>query len=349
MTSVHVICTSVGNDGFPSILDALKKDTKISVTGIDCDPSAPGLFLADRGAVVQRRKMTDELIAQIIGLIRPECHNILLPLSTEDQDFFAEHKNLLEKHGIAVAVASRQALQIANDKHEIYRHCIKIGASVPSHVFATTFKELAEAIRSYSDHGLRCVIKLARGTGAQGVKIIDPNLDRSNCFWSRTKLTIYPSDAIDWFAKYGISETIMVSDYIEGEHISIDAVRTAQSDFYGSARTEIRHLYGLALTGKTIKDPDILQKAKKLAESIDLTGAMNLEYRRDIHGIPQLLEINPRFAGSVGHTVAAGMNLPLLLVHSLLALPISPNELVTGCCFYRCWQLVVVGGISEAH
>jgi carbamoyl-phosphate synthase large subunit len=339
MTSINVICTSVGNDGFSSILDALKVDANVFVTGIDFDPSAYGLSLADRGVVVPSRLDAEDLIEEILKHIRTQSYNILLRLSTADQNFYANHRSMLEKHGIIVAVASSQALNIANNKHELYRHCSGIGFPLPSHVFASNFSELEEAVRSYTDTGKRCVMKLAHGTGAQGVKIIDPKLDRSNDFWGRTKTTMGVTAVLSHFAKYKLSEPIMVSEFINGEHISVDAVRTGTGHFYGSVRVETKHLFGLAVNGETVKDDRSLLLAKILAESIPLSGAMNIEFRRDEDGQPKLLEINPSFGGSVANTIAAGLNLPLLYIRSVLFNEsVIFNQAVSSVRFTRYWQ-----------
>jgi hypothetical protein len=39
-----------------------------------------------------------------------------------------------------------------------------------------------------------------------------------------------------------------------------------------------------------------------------------VEFRRDIHGSPVLMEVNPRMGGSVGLAVAAGVDFPSLLL-----------------------------------
>lgn len=337
MTSLHVICTSAGNDGFPSVLAALRVDPGIRVTAVDSDSAAAGLMLAGHGKIVPHRTHATALLSVVHDLQEPGVRNVLLPLSTEDQDFFAFHRSKIERNGIDVIVASTDALLVANDKHELYKHCTKIGTRVPKYVIVHSIEELEKIFLEYVENGSRCVIKLARGTGAQGVKIIAPDLDRSGSFWSRTKLVVHPADALDWFREYGLAEAVLVSDYLPGEHVSVDAIRLPNGAFRAAARTETRQLYGLALAGAIVEAPDVIAASQRLAETIGLIGALNFEYRRDNNGVAHLLEINPRFAGSIGHTVAAGLNLPLMLLERL---PIDHGHAAIGTSFSRHWSIV---------
>lgn len=340
--SIHVICTSAGNDGFPSVLQALKADPAVAVTGVDANPQAAGLILADEGRTVPLRSKAEQLITSILDLAQPDRANILLPLSTEDQDFFSLHKAEIEARAqyLKVIVASTEALKIANDKHELYRHCTETGTPTPNYTLTSDPGVLSATVKTYAGAGLRCVLKLARGTGAQGVKILDPGIDQASSFWSRTQLSMHPEKALEWFGKFGLRDPIMISDFLNGEHISVDAIRTAQGDFHATARTETSHLYGLALTGEIIDAPDVITASKRLAESIGLTGAMNFEYRRDDSGAARLLEINPRFGGSIGHTVAAGMNLPLMLLTEHVDLNVTSCAATIGFPLRRHWSIL---------
>jgi len=100
------------------------------------------------------------------------------------------------------------------------------------------------------------------------------------------------------------------------QHFSVDAVLTSQNDFLACVRTESRHWFGSGTRGEVVEYPDLIIQACKLAKAIDLRGPMNIEFKCDNFGDPRLIDINPRFGASIGHTIAAGMNLPLALVQS---------------------------------
>lgn len=65
---------------------------------------------------------------------------------------------------------------------------------------------------------------------------------------------------------------------------------------------------------ETVQDPQLVGLAEDLLDSLDWQGAAMVEFRRDARtGQPKLMEINPRPWGSLALTVAAGVNVPVLL------------------------------------
>jgi predicted ATP-grasp superfamily ATP-dependent carboligase len=58
---------------------------------------------------------------------------------------------------------------------------------------------------------------------------------------------------------------------------------------------------------------DITNGAQRLVRAIGLEGCSLVEFRRDGHGQPALMEVNPRLGGSVALALAAGVDLPHLL------------------------------------
>ena len=101
---VTVLATSVGNDGFPSVLQALKDapDRDVVVVGVDARREAAGLALSDVGAVVPLRSEPEALLTALQSLCRVHQVDVLLPLSTEDQEFFAAHRKPFLDSGIRV-------------------------------------------------------------------------------------------------------------------------------------------------------------------------------------------------------------------------------------------------------
>lgn len=333
-----IICTSVGNDGFPSILNALREDRSLFIIGCDSDGCAPGLVLADRGVVVPPRTQEQLLLESIVDCKR-ENGTILLPLSTEDQDFYSKHKLYFNMCGINVIVASAAAISIANDKHRLYGHCSRYGYPIPKYFVTRDSDSAVEAIMRYSEQGERCVIKLARGTGSQGVKIVDPNYDECADFWGRNKLVVSLGDVLKWLKACNLREPLLISAYLAGTHMSVDAIMTGDGGFHAVCRTETQHLYGLATRGETVDNPEIIALSRSIMISLGLTGACNLEFRYGADCVPYLLEINPRFGGSIGHTVAAGANLPLALVYSELGQAYKVLPAKVGFRFARFWGI----------
>ena len=81
---------------------------------------------------------------------------------------------------------------------------------------------------------------------------------------------------------------------------------------------------GAAIAACTVADPGV---STICALAAAVRGPVNVQPCRDRRGVPRLLEINPRFPGSVAATVAAGVDLPALAMADALgqALPDDPG------------------------
>ncbi len=66
---------------------------------------------------------------------------------------------------------------------------------------------------------------------------------------------------------------------------------------------------------ESIRDPELLDLSSRLLRELDWRGVAMVEFKRDTRsGGLKLMEINPRFWGSLALPVAAGVNFPLLLL-----------------------------------
>ncbi|MFC6235429.1 ATP-grasp domain-containing protein, partial [Leucobacter soli] len=66
------------------------------------------------------------------------------------------------------------------------------------------------------------------------------------------------------------------------------------------------------------RDPELEGTAEAVARAIGLVGVANVQLRRDRDGRAMLLEVNPRFPGALPLTIAAGVDIPSLVVDLFL-------------------------------
>lgn len=89
-------------------------------------------------------------------------------------------------------------------------------------------------------------------------------------------------------------------------------------------------LGGSSVVRESIAVPeDAGAAARALVEALDLDGYAEIEFRRDKHGTPMLMEINPRLSASVELSVRAGVNFPEMVYRWAAGQPL------TACSGYR--------------
>ncbi len=103
-------------------------------------------------------------------------------------------------------------------------------------------------------------------------------------------------------------------------------------------RERIRVDSGIAVAARTVRDDELEQFGRTVAEAISLTTVANVQVRRDIAGAPALLEVNPRFPGTMSLTVAAGVNMPRLALTDQLGGPIPEHVAFRETVMVRTWS-----------
>ena len=70
---------------------------------------------------------------------------------------------------------------------------------------------------------------------------------------------------------------------------------------------------GPGILNETIKDPQLINYALKLLKRMNWHGVAQVEFKLDAEGKPRLMEVNPKFWGTLELSIAAGIDFPYLL------------------------------------
>ena len=84
---------------------------------------------------------------------------------------------------------------------------------------------------------------------------------------------------------------------------------------------------GIAVTGRTVHDESLERIGALVAQRIGLTSVANVQVKLTGDGEPALLEVNPRFPGTMSLTVASGVNMPRLCVQEALRRSRLPSDM----------------------
>ena len=87
-------------------------------------------------------------------------------------------------------------------------------------------------------------------------------------------------------------------------------------------RVRVRVDSGVSIAGRTVRDPELERFGRHVARATGLTYVANVQCRRDRGGRPALLEVNPRIPGTLGLTIASGVDMPRLALDALLGRPV---------------------------
>ncbi|NYF08874.1 carbamoyl-phosphate synthase large subunit [Leifsonia sp. AK011] len=252
------------------------------VFAADMDGWAAGLYLvpAERRRLVQPGR-SPEFVDGVLSIVREDDIDVVF--STVDVELEPLAARRAELAPTVLAAPSLSTLATCLDKLTLAEACAG-SARVP-----TTM--ILDATGKAADWTFPVIIKPRRGAGSRGVHLVA----------DRAGLEAMPDD-----------EAIIIQANLPGEEYSVDVIASGGTLVAAVPRTRARVDSGVSIAGQTVRDPELQRQAGLVAAAIGLDGVANVQLRRDVDGLPALLEVNPRFPGALPLTIAAGVDLPVL-------------------------------------
>ena len=286
----RVLVTGVGGPSGVCLLRALAEHPVTLLAG-DIDPYAAGLYLVDpeRRLILPRGEeaaFADHLLEccrrEGIAVVVPTVDSELIPLASRRQAF--------EDAGVRLVLAPLETLEVCLDKWALHGRC--------EGQVRTPRTVLVDEAFEPSSAPLPAIVKPRIGSGSRGIHRVD----------RVAELEHLPRDG-----------SLLVQELLPGAEYSLDVLATSEGRVIAVVpRERLKVDSGIAVTGRTLHDEGLETIAREVAELIGLTGVANVQVKGNSRGEPALLEVNPRFPGTMALTVASGPDMPWLCVAEAL-------------------------------
>ena len=285
MSSIRVLVTGVGGAAGVAVVRALAHRHDVHVIAADMDGWASGLYLVPADS---RRLLppgaSPEFVPTLAAIVRDDEIDVVI--STVDVELVALAARREELAPAVLAAPPQATLEVALDKYLLAQRCRDV-VHVP-----TTLLAGPDALAA--DWVFPVIAKPRAGAGGRGVRVVS----------DRAALQALPTD-----------EGLIVQDMLPGEEYSVDVIAADDGRVVAAVpRVRERVDSGVAIAGRTVHDPELEGAASAVAQAIGLVGVANVQLRRDREGRAALLEVNPRFPGSLPLTIASGVDIPSLVV-----------------------------------
>jgi carbamoyl-phosphate synthase large subunit len=294
LRKVRVMVTGAGGPAAVSVMKSLSADPSVSLVAADMDPWAAGLYLVppDARTLVPAGSdpgFADAALARCLAMgadvLIPTCDAELLPLGRARAGF--------REAGVELLLAPDRALDVCLDKLALVERC---AGRVP----VPRTERLDQA-----DPGLwtyPVMVKPRRGSGSRGIRMVGSAQE---------------------LAEMQASADYLVQEYLPGTEYSIDVLADVTGHVVASVpRVRERVDSGVSVAGRTLHDAELERLGADMAVVTGLTYVANVQFRRDASGRPALLEVNPRFPGTMPLTVASGVDMPLMALDALRGKPL---------------------------
>jgi predicted ATP-grasp superfamily ATP-dependent carboligase len=265
------------------------------------------------------------LIATLSKLQRP----VLLPMEDPTLMWVSKHRGQLSALADFL-LPSEEALEIAQDKGRTFRLAESLGLLAPKTWEPKAPDEFAELVAA-RPIGL-FVVKPRHGTGSSGVVYGEK---RSKEEWLAHWKTYGPMLVQERIPSHGHAQGVSLLMDAKGECVAAFAhERITQYPISGGPSTDRRSIHA----------PELVSQSIALLKALKWKGVAMVEWKLDpMDGNrPKLLEINPRFWGSLELAVRSGVDFPVLYARAARGekLPIVGTAALTYPDGVRCRWMV---------
>jgi carbamoyl-phosphate synthase large subunit len=284
----NILFTSIGRrvELMSSFREALLTiGVKGKLIGTDIDPLAPAFQLVDNGFLVPTVDDSPEFIETIVKICRDQNVRLVLPLIDPDILVLAKCKTEIEATGARVAVADEREALICGDKWQTYEFLRDLGIPTPKSWLPATVN---------TDVDFPLFVRPRDGSAG-----IDAYVARNR-------------KELDFFCEY-VPHAI-VQEFIAGPEITSDII----CDFNGHviavvSRQRIAVRGGEAMKSVTMRDELIVEYCSRIAKALRAAGPITIQCMMK-NNEPHFIEINGRLGGGVPLAIAAGVDIPALII-----------------------------------
>lgn len=297
-TPTRVLVTGAGGPAGIAVIRSLLKRDDVEVLAADMDGWASGLYLvpeSSRRIVPPGR--APSFVDDVLALCLADGIDVLFSTVDVELPGLAARRDELAAHGTALAAPSHETLVTCLDKYRLAQ-AVEGRARIP-------VTRLLDREGVGADWVFPVIVKPRSGAGSRGVRLI---ADRA---------------ALE---ALGEDRSILIQENLPGEEFSVDVLAGLDGSVIAAVpRSRERVDSGVSIAGRTVRRSELSETAADVARAIGLTGVANVQLRYSTDGVPALLEVNPRFPGAMPLTIAAGVDMPSLLLDLVLGRPVPSS------------------------
>lgn len=243
--------------------------------------------------------------------VKSNKYDILIPMDDDVIENVLEIKEKLSKY-IIVPLVDKDKYFLARDKANTINIALNKKIPCPKTFFVSDISDLEYCLKELS---FPVVIKPRRSSGSRGI------------IYARNKEELYSgvSNISKLFGWPIIQEYIPPGGAAYGVEMLFNKNSELEALFMHKRLREFPPTGGPSTFRESIYEPELADMAIKLMKSIAWYGVAMVEFKVDPRdNIPKLMEINPRFWGSLALAIYSGVDFPYFLVKIALGEKISP-------------------------
>jgi carbamoyl-phosphate synthase large subunit len=247
----------------------------------DLNPLAPALYHADRH-LIPAPVDAPEYVSGLADVVKEHGVDLVVPLTDLDMTLLAERRDRL---GATLLLPAAEVVERANDKYLTHLFLEEHGIGSPA-------AWLPEALPE--DLPFPVLVKPRRGFGSRNISLAH---DRPELDFFLQRIPVAP----------------FVEAFCGGEEFSIDVFSDLEGRCLNAIpRTMIESKGGESIKGMTVRDQELIELGRRVAETVGVVGPATIQCFRTAPGRHEVTDVNLRFGGAFPLPLAAGGAYPTL-------------------------------------
>ncbi len=340
MNAVTALLTCCGGVISPSQIGSLRNNPdsrKVRVVGTDMTVPCSGQYLVDKFYNVPSG--TDpKYVDRLKSICSKESVDVVFPASHEEGLSLAKHRDEFEKIGTKIAISRYEALELAFDKNQAFKHLKSKGVPCPDFRPVRNFEEFKDAAAELGIGQRKIVMKPTLTRGGRGAKILSQeNPIRSAIKEKPGSLEANYSEVVRGLSELTEAEfpELILMQHLPGTIYSVDFLAKNGKALIIVPKVRVIGNPSQTIIGKVKRDPAAEDTIAKISEAFGFNYNVNVEMGCDEAGRPLPFDLNPRLGASAAFCSAAGANLIYFALKMALGESVPKVEVEDGVMMFR--------------
>lgn len=242
-------------------------------------------------------KFMDELFK----LLKADKYDLLMPVGYKTHELCSENREEIEKY-TKLVIPAKESFALASNKTETYKLAEQIGVPCPKTYHASSYKEIENLDVVYP-----AVVKAPFELGRSMVAYV----------YNKKELI---EESLKIKNELNLANNVIpvIQEYVKGDGYGFFAFYdngVCKAIFMHKRVREYPASGGASVCAEGFYDEVLAGYGKKILDHLKWNGVAMVEFKKDAKdNTYKLMEINPKFWGSLELALASGVNFPLYLV-----------------------------------
>jgi len=254
------------------------------------------------------------LLERLSSILQKKKYDLLIPVGTESVKICSKYKNYIEVYTDIICV-DQEKLGVALSKEKTLKFADSLGIRVPRTFYPRSIEDAPSGVDVV---GTPVVIKARQELGISVVDYAHSFDEFVSKYRSMCDLHGFNKENLP-----------LVQEYIHGTGYGFFALYDngkLVNFFQHRRRREYPASGGMSVAAESSRRVDVFNNGRKLLDALEWHGIAMVEFRATQSGDIYLMEINPKYWGSLDLCLEAGVNFPLNMLQMAKSVPVERSE-----------------------